>query len=131
MEETQVPNHERKSVSVSKRLAWGAGSLSIVGAFGIMSLFYERFYSREEGLASEKNIARIEQSLDTRTAQLAADLKAAQLESTRIIERKVDHVLDFLREDRAAASKINDNQNLEIENLKLIVYSGNKTKGAK
>lgn len=123
---TEQQNHQRKSVAISKRLAWGAGGMSIVGAFGIMGAFYERFYSREEGLAAERNVARIEQSLDARTSHLTAELKAASAENTRILERKIDRILDFMRDDRLAAAKVNDKQNFDIENLKLLVYSGNK-----
>ncbi len=122
-------NHERRSVSISKKLAWGAGTMSIAGFIGISSFLYERFYSREEGVAAENNVKRIEVALEAKTSRLESAIATGIANQTLALSAQFGEIRTMMREDSARHEKVDDKQNAEIENLKLIVMSKPHTKG--
>lgn len=112
------PEHKRKLTALEKLgIGMGAGS-GIIAAFATYSAIKAHFYTREEGDA----VALAIRSVESRVVELNA-------EQTRVVERKVDKILEFMKEDRAQAQRDVDRFDRRLENVEFVVMKSNPKGG--
>lgn len=127
-----VQNKVRRTVAISKSLAWGASGLSLVGILATANEFYKYVYSRTEGVALEKSLSEFKADVknelvlirtkqDTNKNELATTIVQNQAEQTRVLERKIDKVLEFRAEDKTAHERTHDRMYNDIAELRLLI----------
>lgn len=112
------PEHKRKLTALEKLGVASATGTGLIASFATYSAIKAHFYTREEGDAVAKAI----RSVEARVVELNA-------EQTRVVERKVDKILEFMKEDRAQAQRDVDRFDRRLENVEFVVMKSNPKGG--
>ena len=118
----------RKSIAISRSAAWAGGGGLTLGTFALLAQLNGFYFTRQEGVATNRNVERIEKLVNQNKDEIVKVMTAEQTENTRILEQKIDRVLELMGKAEDRAAKIDDRQDRKIENLELIVFS-NKPRG--
>lgn len=109
------PELKRKLTALEKLgIGMGAGS-GIIASFATYSAIKTHFYTREEGDAVVKAMNDVK-----------AAVQELNAEQTRVVERKVDKILEFMKEDRAQAQRDVDRIDRRLENVEFVVMKSPK-----
>lgn len=103
----------KRKLTILERMGIAAiTATSGYGGFAGYTAIKEHFFTREEGRAVETTLAEVKKQL-----------KENNDEQTRVIEKKVDEIIDFMRDERETARRDNDRQDRRIENLEFVTLT--------